>query len=397
MEQDFRARALTLEEIITVALLTPMGDPNDRNCIWGAPLLLWGGAGIGKSSRITAAAKGAGLPIEDLFCAGHHPEDFTGIPIQDKGGLRRACALDEVNRLVASTRGVLFLDEISGATPAVQAALLKVALKRYIGDTQLPGGVRVLAAANPPNEAACGWELEPPLANRFIHVDVAPPAAGEWGSWLISGTTSQLDRKSGEEMVQSGWVDEWPQVCGLFKEFIEKQPDLLYALPAEGHPSRGRAWPSPRTMEYAARLVATCRSLCIGIEGQADMVEAAVGSGAALSWLELIRKMDIPAPTAVLDGKWVPDPTRVDIAHAAYSSMLSYVLSSPESDKKSLAVKAWNAFSKGCDAGLADIVGHLSSLLVRGGLGLGAGNRDIAKTAAPILARLGKTGMTQYL
>ena len=36
---------------------------------------------------------------------------------------------------------------------------------------RLPAGVRVVAAANPPDEAADGWELAAPLANRLVHLD----------------------------------------------------------------------------------------------------------------------------------------------------------------------------------------------------------------------------------
>jgi hypothetical protein len=289
---------------------------------------------------------------------------------------------------VEAKRGVLFLDEISGATPAVQAALLKVALKRYIGDTQLPGGVRILAAANPPNEAACGWELEPPLANRFIHVDVLPPSPTEWGTWLITETGAPvLDRANGESMVRRGWEEEWPMVKGLFKQFIESRPTLLYALPVEGSSDRGRAWPSPRTLEYAARLVTTCRILCIGIEGQAEMVRAAIGTGASVEWLALTRSTDIPSPETVLDGGWVPDPTRLDTANAVYSSVTAYVLSGDTSQKKTRAIKAW---------GLFDLVAAFAQLLVKGGLGI-SGEKSMVAAAAPVMGRLGRSNVTQYL
>ena len=74
-------------------------------------------------------------------------------------------------RLVRAGRGLLFLDELSTAPPAVQAALLRVVLERRVGALQLPAGaVRIVAAANPRVGAADGWELSPPLANRFVHL-----------------------------------------------------------------------------------------------------------------------------------------------------------------------------------------------------------------------------------
>src|SRR5207248_8810483 len=51
---------------------------------------------------------------------------------------------------VRAERGLLFLDELTTAPPAVQAAMLRVVLERVVGDVTLPPAVRVVAAANPP-------------------------------------------------------------------------------------------------------------------------------------------------------------------------------------------------------------------------------------------------------
>ena len=64
-------------------------------------------------------------------------------------------------------------DEISTAPPAVQAALLRVVLERTVGDLRLPDAVSLVAAANTPEQAAGGWELSPPLANRFLSPELA--------------------------------------------------------------------------------------------------------------------------------------------------------------------------------------------------------------------------------
>lgn len=57
-------------------------------------------------------------------------------------------------------------DEISTAPPAVQAALLRVVLERVVGDLELPDGVAVIAAANPPEQAAGGWDLSATISRR---------------------------------------------------------------------------------------------------------------------------------------------------------------------------------------------------------------------------------------
>ena len=82
---------------------------------------------------------------------------------------------------------LLFLDELSTAPPAVQAALLRVVLERIVGDLTLPTDVAVVAAANPPEQAADGWDLSAPLANRLCHLnwDIDPRAVADGlaGGW----------------------------------------------------------------------------------------------------------------------------------------------------------------------------------------------------------------------
>ena len=147
---------MDIEKIISVSLLTPMGDPKETDCIWGMPLLLWGSPGIGKSDRVYASSKAVGLPCEPVFPATRQPEDFSGVPVPvgTEGDVVIACILGAVNKLQKAGRGVLFLDEISCARPAVQSSLLSVARDRRVGDTMLNPKIRILAAANPPEEVA---------------------------------------------------------------------------------------------------------------------------------------------------------------------------------------------------------------------------------------------------
>ena len=154
------------------------------------PVLLWGQPGIGKSSTLTELARGLDLPLETVIASVHEPSDFSGLPVlgPDPAGQGVAMAPpDWAVRLRRAGDGLLFLDELSSAPPAVQAALLRVVLERRVGSLALPDGVRIVAAANPAGSAADGWQLAPPLANRFVHLDwVCDPAVvvrGLGGTW----------------------------------------------------------------------------------------------------------------------------------------------------------------------------------------------------------------------
>ena len=134
--------------------------------------------------RDLAAAQGRSLEI--ILASIREPQDFAGLPVVS-GDSMRLVAPDWARRLAADGNGILFLDEVNTAPPSVQAALLRVSLDRVAGDCYLGDGTSVVAAANPPEIAADGWDLAPPLANRFCHLPWELPSsvvrAGFAGSW----------------------------------------------------------------------------------------------------------------------------------------------------------------------------------------------------------------------
>ncbi|MGH9286374.1 MAG: AAA family ATPase, partial [Acidimicrobiales bacterium] len=209
-------------------------------------VLLWGAPGTGKTSAIRAMADAAGLPCETVIAAIREPSDFAGLPVV-MGGEVHMAPPRWAQRLATSGRGLLFLDEISTAPPAVQAALLRVVLERVVGDLDLPEGIVVVAAANPPEQAADGWDLSAPLANRFCHLDWTVEAAD-----LAKGLSGGWEAPTVPRLAP-GWEVGLSRVQGVIAAFVGVRPSLACAPPTEAA-SAGRGWPSPRTWEMAARL-----------------------------------------------------------------------------------------------------------------------------------------------
>src|ERR1700723_4164307 len=101
------------------------------------PVLLWGAPGTGKPSAIRAMARARDLPCETVIASIREPSDFAGLPIVVGGEVRFAPPA-WARRLAEAGHGLLFLDELSTAPPAVQAAPLPGVLERGVGGPLVP-------------------------------------------------------------------------------------------------------------------------------------------------------------------------------------------------------------------------------------------------------------------
>ena len=131
------------------------------------PGLVIGPPGVGKSASISSWARKNGMETWVVIASLREPTDFAGLPVVSK----KTLADDSGNeypvvhfappRFAAEASkegGLIFLDEITTAPPAVQAALLRAVLDLAFGDLELaPGKVAIMAAANPPELAAGGF------------------------------------------------------------------------------------------------------------------------------------------------------------------------------------------------------------------------------------------------
>lgn len=405
-QQVDTASKYPLETILTVSLCTPIsGDPSTPEAVWGLPVLFWGPPGIGKSERAETASGRLGLGCEVIFPSTMQPEDVNGVLIPDgKGGAVKICMIDGVRKLITAGKGVLFVDEVTGARPATQGALLGAILKRQFGDVKMPSGVRIVAAANPPDQAAGGWDLEPPMANRFAHFDIGKPSADGWVNYLLSQNlprdTSILDY---EDVLKTNWSSAWAKSQGFFAGFHDKtRGRFLHKMPAEGSKDRGRAWPSPRTWTFAARAAATClalRSVLAEADDlMLDFINACVGAGAAGEFTTWLREANLPNPEDVLRNGWSPDKLRIDRNYAVYTAMVAFVIGTKdEATRLKYAAQAYDVLDVASDAGLKDLIAPTVAQLVNRGLSVSMirdadpAKKRVGEAAGRILTKLGKT------
>lgn len=273
------------------------------------PILLWGPPGIGKSASINALF-GDHMVIT-LTGNVRLPEDFGGIPYISEGKVKTAPPDWAVMANEYDGPVVVFLDELSTSAPAVQAAMLRVVQDRCAGEYQLLDHVRIIAAANPAHEAANGWELAPPLANRFVHLDW-PVNAEAWVNGMVAGFPTERATTS----YKHGWD-------ARIAAYIHAHPIALNPGIPKDATQAGRAYATPRSWNMAAKLLAWCEPGPMTLLA----LTGCVGNGSGLEAITWLEKMDLPAPETVL-----ADPTsfdwnkrRADRTFAVLAAIVSYV------------------------------------------------------------------------
>ncbi|HYF64242.1 MAG TPA: MoxR family ATPase [Herpetosiphonaceae bacterium] len=183
--------------------------------------MIWGPPGIGKSSIVAQTAREHGLAFIDVRLSQLAPTDLRGLPVPEDG-ISRWFPPEFLPR---DGRGILFLDELNMAPPAMQGVSQQLILDRRVGSYELPDGWFVWAAGNRKEDRASVFDMPAPLANRFVHLEVAPDFDSFKAYALQAGVAERVIA------------------------FLSFRTTLLHKLNPH-HP----AWPSPRSWVMASLL-----------------------------------------------------------------------------------------------------------------------------------------------
>ena len=269
------------------------------------PIFLWGPPGIGKSDIVAQITDS--LPnshLIDVRLSLWEPTDIKGIPFFDSnaGTMAWAPPSELPSEEFASQYDniVLFLDEMNSAAPSVQAAAYQLVLNRKVGTYKLPDNVLIVAAGNREADKGVTYRMPAPLANRFIHLEMAV-SFDDWFEWAV-------DNRIHNDVV--GYLT-----------FSKKD---LYDFDPK---SPSRSFATPRSWTFVSELLEDA----LDESTTTDLVSGSVGEGLAVKFMAH-RKVaaEMPNPSDILAGK-VKDMKSQEIS-AMYSLTVSLCYELKEAD-----------------------------------------------------------------
>ena len=244
-------------------------------------IMMWGAPGIGKSSIVNKVAKENEMEVIDVRLSQLAPTDLRGLPYVENGEARFA----PPSFLPKSGKGLLFLDEVNLAPPAIQNVAMQLVLDRKVGDYTVPDDWFIIAAGNRVEDRAAVSQMPAPLTNRFLHFTVE----ADLTSWKEYALTSGVEEK--------------------IISFLTFRPQLLHSFN-----KNAIAWPSPRSWDFASDLHK------IGLP-----VDAAVGEGAASEFNSFVKLYSkLPDVDKIKSGdRKVKAPKEPSIIYAITGALIS--------------------------------------------------------------------------
>ena len=157
---------------------TVLGDLVRLSYRSDVPLIVFGDAGIGKSTILEGCAVAMGIESRVIDLSMMEPTDLLGLPRIDGGITSYA----RPAFLPTSGKGLLIFEELNRAPALTRTPVLELLTRRAIHDYHLPKGWLPVAAANPDGANYSVDGLDPAFMTRFTVVELAADRPG-WLKW----------------------------------------------------------------------------------------------------------------------------------------------------------------------------------------------------------------------
>ena len=274
-------------------------------------VMLWGPPGVGKSQGVKEIANvierrtNKKVVITDVRLLLFNPVDLRGIPTANEDKTLAVWLKPKIFQMDDSREvvNILFLDEISAASPSVQSAAYQITLDRMVGEHKLPDNCIIIAAGNRVTDKSVAYNMPKALANRLCHFEIKGDAKS-WHDWAL---------KSGVHKYVVSYLDYSP---GALMRFDYSGTSLAFA--------------TPRSWEMVSNILNTVSD---NIEEVYPMIIGCIGHSTASNfrtWTELFNTM--PAIEDVFNGDEIEVPKAPELQVVLRSEMADYARKHPKKD-----------------------------------------------------------------
>ncbi|MEM7732437.1 MAG: MoxR family ATPase [Pseudomonadota bacterium] len=229
-----------------------------------ASWMLHGRPGVGKTQVVTDLAHRIGATLFDIRLTTIEPQDLRGLPYYDHDAKTTIWYRPEDLPDDPAKPSILFLDELTAASPNLQPTVYGLLQERRVGRHMLPASVMIIAAGNTVDDGAIAYEMGTALSDRLIHLQVNAEAK-DW-----------LERYA---------VDRG--LSPLVTAFLRARPDLLDTT--EDALRRGDMIAcTPRSWERVSDIVSAVSDKIL----RHRMIAGTVGSAPAAEFAQVATEID---------------------------------------------------------------------------------------------------------
>ena len=132
--------------------------------------MLHGRPGVGKTEVVRQLADRIGADLFDIRLTTIEPQDLRGLPYYDHEAEKTVWYRPEDLPDDPARPAVLFLDELTAASPYLQPTVYGLLQERRVGRHILPDNVFIVAAGNMVEDGAVAYEMGTALADRLVHL-----------------------------------------------------------------------------------------------------------------------------------------------------------------------------------------------------------------------------------
>ncbi|MCY4335282.1 MAG: MoxR family ATPase [Litoreibacter sp.] len=157
-----------------------------------ASWMLHGRPGVGKTQVVTELARQIGAKLFDIRLTTIEPQDLRGLPYYDHETQKTIWYRPEDLPDDPDAPSILFLDELTAASPNLQPTVYGLLQERRVGRHALPDNVMIIAAGNTVDDGAVAYEMGTALSDRLIHLQVTAEAKDWLESYAVDRALSPL-------------------------------------------------------------------------------------------------------------------------------------------------------------------------------------------------------------